>query len=130
MTTDLTFHRQLCGVVSTLVARAHACPQAVPDFASQQLPLLLQGLLWFSSTAPPLQVPAIRAAAHCHAHFTSGHAHHRQALLKWAESAIFNSYGPLSLVSPPSHTDNIFYCHDAGCLVDVLVTQISKKTSA
>lgn len=89
-------HRGLHSLLHSVSSSA----QSLDKLTLQAVSPLVQSLLSFSapSTTPPLQAMALRLVSHCLVHFNSSCSQHRQALRKWAGSAVFHTHSHLSQV--------------------------------
>ena len=88
----------VCAALNALLDRVKKSQSAVRDFTSNQLPVIIQGLLWFNGADPILQSCTMQVAARCLVHFTTATLQFRNHLKKWAQGGLFSEQLMLSQV--------------------------------
>ena len=89
----------VCGALNALLDRVKKSQSAVRDFTSNQLPAVVQGVLWFNGADPLLQHCTMQVAARCLVHFTTATLQFRNHLRKWAQGGLFSEQLLLSQVA-------------------------------
>lgn len=90
--------KDVCGTLNALLDRVKSSQNTVRDFTSNQLPAVVQGLLWFNGAAPQLQCYTMQVTARCLVHFTTATLQLRNHIKKWAQSGLFSEQQILSQV--------------------------------
>ena len=88
----------VCGAMNALLDRVKKSQSTIRDFTSNQLPMIVQGLLWFNGADPLLQCSPLQVVARCLVHFTTATLQFRNHLKKWAQSGLFSEQLQLSQV--------------------------------
>ena len=96
--------KDVCGALNVLLDRVKRSPNTVREFTSNQLPAIVQGLLWFNGADPSLQCSTMQVVARCLVHFTTATLQFRNHLKKWAQSGLFSEQLQLSQVMIMQHS--------------------------
>lgn len=88
----------VCGALNALLDRVKKSQSTIRDFTTNQLPTVVQGLLWFNGADPQLQRCTMQVAARCLVHFTTATLQFRNHLKKWAQGGLFSEQLLLSQV--------------------------------